>query len=69
MSEVCQSSRFIVLFCTIDLPSPVPVDLIVNITGNCRQIWRPDQPMSLFVSSIVGGVIEQNSIVNKCLRR
>ena len=41
----------------------------LTITSNCRQIWRPDQPMSLIVSSIVGGVNEQNSIVNKCLRR
>ena len=33
------------------------------ITSNCRQIWRP---MSLIVSSIVGGVNEYDSIVNKC---
>ena len=34
------------------------------ITGNCRQIWHLNQPMNLIVSSIVGGVNEQNSIVN-----
>ena len=41
--------------------------LKIYITSNCRQIWRPDQPMSLIVSSILGGVNEQNSIVNKCI--
>ena len=39
------------------------------ITSNCRQIWRPDQPMNLMLSSIVGVGNEQNSIVNKCLHR
>ena len=39
------------------------------ITSDYRQIWRPDQPMSLIVSSIVGDVNEQDSIVNKCLWR
>ena len=42
-------------------------NLFPSITSNCRQIWHLDQPMSLIVSSIVGGVNEQNSIVNKCL--
>ena len=37
------------------------------ITSNCRQIWCSDQPVSLIVSSIVGSVNEQNSIViNVC---
>ena len=39
------------------------------ITSNCRQIWRPYQPMSLIVSGIVGDVNEEDSIVNKCLCR
>ena len=36
------------------------------ITSNCRQIWHPNQTLNLIVSSIVGGVNEQNSIVYKC---
>ena len=35
------------------------------ITSNYPQIWRPNYPMSLIVSSIVGGDNDQNSIVNK----
>ena len=38
----------------------------ITITSNCRQICHPCQPMSLIVPIIVGGVNEQNSIVNKC---
>ena len=42
------------------------LDLNYIITSNYWQIWRPDLPMSLIVSSIAEGVNEQNSIVNKC---
>ena len=45
----------------------IPWNLI--ITSNYRQIWRLDCPVSLILSSIVGGVYEQNSTVNKCLCR
>ena len=40
-----------------------------SISSNYRQIWHSDYPMSLLASSIVGGVKEQNSIVDKCLCR
>ena len=37
------------------------------ITSNCGQIWHPDQPMGFIVSSIVGGLNEQNSMwINVC---
>ena len=35
-----------------------------SITSYYRQIWHPKKPMSLIVSSIVGRVNENNSIVN-----
>ena len=37
--------------------------IAIFITSNFKQIWHPDQPKSLIVSSIVGGVNYQNSIV------
>ena len=33
------------------------------ITSNNRQIQRPEQPMSLILSSIIGGVNEQNCTI------
>ena len=54
--------------CIITSAICIITSAICIITSNCLQIWRPNQPMSLIVSSIVGGVNEQNSIVNtpKC---
>ena len=38
---------------------PTKTFFMVSITNNCRQIWRPDQPMCSIVSNMIGGVNEQ----------
>ena len=45
----------------MDLPliaSYLRVNLLFNFTNYYRQIWRPDWPVNLIVSSIVGGLNE-----------
>ena len=54
---------FVLLKQTYENELPVTLVLIQYITSNRRQIWRPNQPMSLIVASIVWGVNEQNNIV------
>ena len=51
----------------IDTPRKNFSKFCTFITSNYRQIWRPNWSMSLIVSSILGGVNEQISIVLKCL--
>ena len=73
-SELFHANRFRFPLCEVievmfgGLFLPVTT-LYLHITSNYRQIWRPDYPMGLFVSSIDEDINEQNSNVNKCLCR
>ena len=65
-----------------DTPPPPPTSNGIHCSRQCTKfltysiitsfyllIWRPDQPMNLSVSDIVGGVNGHNSTVNMCLCR
>ena len=65
-AERRRASKMCLCRSTLDQETPIVMILFSLLAIIDKYIWRADWPMRLIVSSIIGGVNEQNNIVNKC---